>query len=318
MKLFNRLQEKLLQRDLKKNKTVGELVEKYPVSLLVEKGILKRYKDTAFYCADTKSGVLTYYQYTVYEDGTTPLYTMSGEKIGKEILQTKEYVTEHNGAPKYMIIQGFAKFENTERETSFAIYDKSGECVVPHGCYQELMITEKYSVLSMSERTIDQYVLRISNNQDEKYQKVLGNVNRPRALILGEDKMVTTKYSTIFYVRNFRELDTDEYTQNRVWFAQLDNNCTKSIKIDKRLVVKETYTLPQYIDRNKIYFDEDINAVYYFTDGKNPKRVNLRNGEEYDLLTLKKIEKTKETMSMKTSSSQMTESVIYSDDHVVL
>lgn len=317
MKLFNKLQEKLLQRDLNKNKTVGELVKKYPVSLLVEKGVLKRYKDTAFYCADTKSGVLTYYQYTMYEDGTTPLYTMSGEKIGKEILQTREYITKQEGAPKYMIIQGFAKFENTERETSYAIYDKNGECVVPHGCYQKLMITDRYSVLSMPSRTIDQCVTRISNDQDEKYQKVLGNVNRPRALILGENKIVTTKYSTIFAVRNLREWDTNEYAQNRVWFAQLDNNCTKSIKIDKRLAVKETYTLPEYIDIDKIYFDEDTNAVYYFTDGKNPKRVNLRNGDEVDLLSLKKIEKAK-TTSNKTESDLLHSSMLFADDHTVL
>ena len=317
MKLFNKLQEKLLQRDLNKNKTVGELVKKYPVSLLVEKGVLKRYKDTAFYCADTKSGVLTYYQYTMYEDGTTPLYTMSGEKIGKEVLQTKEYITKQEGAPKYMIIQGFAKFENTESEISYAIYDKNGECVVPHGCYQKLMITDRYSVLSMPSRTIDQCVTRISNDQDEKYQKVLGNVNRPRALILGENKIVTTKYSTIFAVRNLREWDTNEYAQNRVWFAQLDNNCTKSIKIDKRLAVKETYTLPEYIDIDKIYFDEDTNAVYYFTDGKNPKRVNLRNGDEVDLLSLKKIEKAK-TTSNKTESDLLHSSMLFADDHTVL
>lgn len=315
MKLFNRLQEKLLQRDLKKNKTVGELVEKYPVSLLVEKCVLKRYKDTAFYCVYTKSGVVQDLQ---CPNGYNNLYTVSGEEIGEEVFGSRVYLTKDRCNPsQYMIVAGHAEFGNTLDTKSYAIYDKSGECIVPHGCYQEVFITDNYTILSLSERKEGRsYVFRKSSDQDEQYQKILGNTICPHALIVGDDKIVPTRYSTIFPANKLSYVK--EYEPNTAWIAQDDYKNSKSIKIDKRLLIKETYPLPLYINKGRISYDEDAKVVYYFTEGNNPKRVNLRNGEEIDLFTLKKIEKNKETMSMKTSSSQMTESIIYSDDHVVL
>ncbi|MBR1987569.1 MAG: hypothetical protein IKA36_00875, partial [Clostridia bacterium] len=308
MKLFNKLQEKLLQRDLKNDKPVEYMVKKYPVSLLVEKGVLKRYKDTAFYCADTHSGVLKLAQYY----NMRALYTIGGEMIGEELYRSHAYLTkDDNNQSKYIIVAGHANFGNTNDTKSYAVYEKDGNCVVPHGCYQEIYMTDSYTILSLPERKYGKgnaYIFRKSDDQDERYQKILGNTICPQALIVGDEKIVTTKYSSIFSIRENKNSYTDEYVTNTIWFGQCDNICTKSLKIDKRLAVKETYKLPIYIDKNMIFFDEETKAMYYFTKGPSPKRVNLRNGEEVDLLSLKKIEKTKETMSMKTLSSQMTES----------
>lgn len=315
MKLFKRLQEKLLQRDLNKNKTVGELVKKYPVSLLVEKNVLKRYKDTAFYCADIESGVLDYCQYTI----STQLYTISGENIGKEVLQTKEYITKQEGAPKYMIIRGFAKFENTERESSYAVYDRNGECVIPHGCYQEAFMTENYTILSMPEKEEGKDpVCRISNDQDEKYMQILGNHISPYALIVGENKIITTKYARIFPIRENRFSDTNEYPTNAIWLAQQGLVGAKALKIDKKLSIRETFKFADnYVDRKNFFFDENSNAVYYLNNKNGTTRVNLRNGDEVDLLSLKKIEKTK-TTSNKTESGLLHSSMLFADDHTVL
>ena len=310
MKLFNRLQEKLLQKDLKKDIAVEKMVKKYPISLLIEKGVLTRYKDTAFYCADMDSGVLKLAQY--YDRDA--IYTINGEMIGFEVCKNNSYLNKKQySSSKFILVAADAKFGNTNNTRSIAIYEKSGKCVVPHGCYKEVYMTDAYTILSMPETQGNVSVYRVSKDIDENGKKIIGSLTYPQALIVGDNKIITTKYSAIFPLR------VDQYQTNTIWIAQNRILNTCSIKIDKKFSIRETYKFPTYnIDRKNFIHDDNLNTVYYLNKNNGLTRVNLRNGEEIDLLSLKKIEKTKETMSMKTSSSQMTESVIYSDDHIVL
>ena len=171
MKLLTKLQSRLLKRDIAKGKHSDYLAKSYPMSLLLENGEFERFANTEIFRSKS-----SHY-----------LYDINGNELG-------EYISDcHNG--KYIIVVGYHEFNKTDSEVSYAVYDREGKCVVPHGCYMNAHVAKDYAILSMPmEAPFADRPQRIQKSGDDEIvmpstgktltQTLGGSLTEPRALII--------------------------------------------------------------------------------------------------------------------------------------
>ena len=271
MKLLTKLQLRLLKRDIAKCKNSDHLAKNYPMSMLLESGEFERFANTELF--RSKSSHF--------------LYDISGNSIG-------EYLPAcHNG--KYIIVVNHEEFETSN---SYAIYDRDGKCVVPHGCYMNVHVAKDYAILSMPmEEPFADRPQRIKKAEDDEMvmpstgktlaQTLGGSLIEPRALIVTREEVAQTKYLSVCPapIRSY----VAPYDNNIVWIAQTENTKEVSLKFDKRMYLTETYSFP-YLSHSitDLFYEEEGTKHVYKIDTENRRRINLRTGQVVNLLNLRK------------------------------
>lgn len=313
MNLLKKLQIKLLQRDIKKEKSNDYLAKKYPMAMLLSNGVFRRFQNTQLY---------------VPKDSNN-LYNINGQSLGMYFKPGRQFISDdYNDKNRYIIISNEAKYKNDETTASFAIYDTNGECVVPHGCYPFAYQTDGYVVLSMPmEKQFYGKPERITSEKDDEtympstgksLKETIGDVKYPRVLIVTNNRIIKTDYTAITPAA-----ETDYFDQplanNIIWIAQKANNEEVSLKMDKRFYISETYSLPMFSHQDKelIYKDEENGGVYKIEiHNQIPRRINLRTGQMVNLITLKKSNLLKKDRVNETKLEE--EVVTASEEEVIL
>lgn len=292
MKIFEKISNRILDREIAKGKSLDFFIKKYTITRLEGKKLLTKFENTCFYVPDVKSKVLAGRVYN-----PKALYTKEGEYIGNYVFRDKGFLPENeNDYSKYVIVEGKAEFQHTNETTSYAVYDKDGKCIIPQGCYQTVYATQDYILLSMKPETkFETMALRIPSDQDESCIKLIGDVINPRVLIINKETFKRTDFlaiapaPTYYYNGN----GVADYENKTIWIANKGLR-TVSCRIDKSGRIRETAKLDR-VNLNgekSFYFDDNENAVYYIDmHGNRPRRTNLKTGEVIDLVTLKAEEK---------------------------
>lgn len=286
MGLIKNIQAILLKRDIEKGLGYRYLADKYPMSLLIEHKVFERFNNTELYKPQNGN----------------ELFSIKGDCLGAITPFTYKTLEES----KYIVVVNEnGVYENSIESQTYAVYDKSGRCVVPHSCYSLGYEAQDYMVLTMPmECQYGEYgrEYRIVRSTDEETvfestgkslkETLGGSFNMPRALIIARDRIITTQYLSV------EPVDVQEYVEpydnNIIWIAQKDNNESVTFKFDKRLFITETYRLPYFASSELVfYMDGKTNAVY-FIDGEKKVRINLRTGEQVSLLNLKRTKLSKQ------------------------
>ena len=274
MGLLKKLQYKLLEGDIAKGRPSEYLVDKYPMSMLLEKGVFARFENTEFY----------------WDKDVKDLYTLGGEYVGEVCPQ---YSNEN-----YIVVEDVAEYLNTEETTSYAIYDRTGKCAVPHGCYTTVFKAKDYVILTMPMQDETFYrAYRPVNDKDEKTvmeatgrsmaSTLGGSLVYPKPIVLTKDGIINLDYESVcpVPVKEFAE----PYENNMVWIGQKPSNQEVAFKFDKRMYITETYRLPMYTHEYLDMFCTEPGTAYVFLlDMENKKRINLRTGENVNLVNLKR------------------------------
>ena len=274
MGLLKKLQYRLLERDIAKGKQSEYLADKYPMSMLLEKGVFTRFENTEFY----------------WDGEHKDLYTLSGEYVG-------EFCSQYSN-DNYIVVEDVADYENTDKISSYAIYDKLGKCVVPHGCYPIVYKAKDYIVLTMpmEDETFDRSY-RLSSVDDKTKtmpstgksmtETLGGSLKYPKPIILTNDGIINLDYESVCPVPV--EAFVQPYENNIVWIGQKPSNQEVTFKFDKRMYITETYRLPMYTHEYLDLFCTEEGTNYVFLlDMENKKRINLRTGENVNLVNLKR------------------------------
>ena len=294
MGLIKKLQYRLLKRDIKKCKPSIYLANKYPMSMLVEVCVFRRYKNSELYTTTFSNGV----------------FGANGEFLGiphyLESQEESEYLILSKENPKTFI-------------SSVAVYDMNGDCVVPHDCYTYVYMAKDYAILTrpMEREYVGERVNREEKSIDEEtvfsstgktlLETLGGSYFEPRALIVAKDKIINTKYLSV------EPLDIPQYNvstleNNTIWIGQTDNQEEITFKLDKRLHITETYRLPYFSHEEEIFFAEEKKNAVYFLNTEDKTRINLRTGERVNLLNLKR-----EKLSKKQRFAELEQEVVQQD-----
>ena len=302
MGLLKKLQARLLKGDLAKGKSLEYLAEKYPMSLLIENKVFYRYKDSELY----------------WDKHESLLFNISGECLG----EICSFLPEDS---KYIIVEDVADYEFTDEVGSYAVYDKSGRCVVPHSCYPLAYQAKDYVILTMPmeddgfkrphrlEAIADRTTIMPST--DKTMQETLGgSLQYPKPLVITANEIINLDYMSVcpVPVKEFAQ----PYDNNMVWIAQKASNQEVTFKFDKRMYITETYRLPMYNHQHDYMFctEEGTNFVYLL-DMDAKKRINLRTGENVNLLNLKRRRLSKaERFAEDTVEEQSIEDVVAFDN----
>lgn len=288
MRLFKKMQERLLQRDIDKGKGSQYLAKKYQMALLLEKGAFERFKNTQFYAPKD----------------STALFKINGEFVGTYFRPGKQFpMAQQEDIKKYVVVLGeasYSKYDKGETKASFAVYDINAECVIPHGCYMNAYQANNYVVLSMPmDNRYCRKPERIETENDNEMKmpatgkslkESIGDTKNPRVLIVKEDEIVKTSYMAIQPAIS-KSWQDQPLANNIIWIAQKTNREEVALKLDKRYYITETYSLPMYSHQDTVHLYEDPeNGGVYKIEIKDqiPQRVNLRTGQLINLLTLKK------------------------------
>ena len=273
MGLLYNLQNRMLKRAIKKGKDSDYLADKFPMIMLLENG--------AFVCVDNS--------YIYKPVNSNKLYNVGGVLLGESI--------SDDLTADYIIVKNESEFENADENTSYAVYDREAKCVVPHGCYATVYQTENYVVLTMPmEDPIGGRVKRIRKEDDEEiYMSATGktlegtiyNLEFPKSLIVSKNKIVNTYYASMVPAP-IKEYNEQPLPYNIIWIAQTKNRAV-SVKLDKRLHIIETYSLPyySYTQPDLFYMNHATNDVYKLNvENQEPKRISLRTGKTVNLITM--------------------------------
>ncbi len=278
MSLLKNLQVRLLKRDVLKFKSADLLAKKYPMSLLIQNGIFERVEGTELYRANT---------------AVNDLYNINGEVLG--------YPCEFGNSESnnYLILaKEDGKFANSTSKETYAVYDKMGNCIVPHNCYSNCFVTEDYAILSTAmegskdinrEGRIQKEGdanLVLSSTPKTLAETLGGSTKNPKALIVSKDSVIATNYLSVQPLRVFGDMEV--YPNNTIWISQNQKEEEITFKLDKNLHITETYRFTLYSHLFEMFFiDGKTNAVY-FLDTENKRRINLRTGACVNLLNLKR------------------------------
>ena len=268
MSLIEKLQNKQLDKAIKKGKDSDYLADKFPMLMLLEKGVFERIEDTYIYkpiCCNK-------------------LYNVGGVLLGEKV--------SDDFTGNYIVVKGEGQFENADESISYAVYDREAKCVVPHGCYAAIYKTDDYTVLTMPmEHPVGGRVKRIKKEDDQDvYMPATGkiyNLECPKSLIVAKNRIVNTHYASMVPAP-IKEYNEQPLPYNIIWFAQTQNRAV-SVKLDKRLHIIETYSLPyySYMEPDLFYMNHETNDVYKLNvENQEPKRISLRTGKTVNLITM--------------------------------
>lgn len=304
MALLKKLQYRLLKRDIKKNKSYSYLANKYPISMLVEVGAFRRYKNSELYCPSSSYNI----------------FNANGECLG----YPKFFESGEDG--KYLVLSR----ENSKTFlTSVAVYDMNGDCFVPHDCYHNVYIAKDYVILTMpmekyyaGERIkrslkLDDETTVISATGKTLKETLGGSLLKPKALIVSKDKIINTKYLSV------EPLDLPQYNveileNNAIWIGQTEDKEEITFKLDKRLHITETYRLPYFSHEEEIFFAEEKKNAVYFLNTDDKTRINLRTGERVNLLNLKREKLSKKQRFAEEKQENMQQDAVLSFDNTAI
>ena len=263
MNLLNKLQTKLLERDLLKDKSSDYLAKNYPMSMLLGCGAFERFENSELY-RSKKSHVL---------------YNSRGDRLGVSLAETfPACPTETvpacpNG--KYIIVSNKEKL---------AVYDKDGKCEVAEGIYPNIFLAKDYVVLTLE---MDEPFISRPKIYSEDKDRLIEALGGTKAVIVTNDEIIQTKYMSICPapISSY----CSPFDNDIVWIAQTENKKEVALKFDKRMYLTETYELPymSHAVSDLFYEEEGTNHVYKI-DTQKMVRINLRTGQVVNLLNLKK------------------------------
>ena len=276
MNLLKKLQTKLLQKDVKNGKNPESLAEKYPMSMLVQNKIFERIENTELYRHNSL---------------VNELYNIEGKLLGNPCLFSDDC--------QYVIVsKNDGEFKNGTGTLSYAVYDKQGNCVVPHNCYSRCYFTEGYAMLSTAmkpshymdrEERIEQAgdnCLKMSATGMSLVETLGGSTINPKTLVIASDRIITTNYISVEPLKPYGELEV--YPRNTVWISQNEKNEEITFKFNKNLKLLETYRLPMYSHNIELFFIDSNTGAVYLLDTENKRRINLRTGDYINLLNLRR------------------------------
>lgn len=271
MNLLNKLQTKLLERDLLKDKSSDYLAKNYPMSMLLGCGAFERLENSEIY-RSKKSHVL---------------YNSIGVCLGVNLAETVPVCP--NG--KYIIVSNKEKL---------AVYDREGKCEITEGMYPNIFLAKDYAVLTL--QMDEPFISRpkIYSGDKDCLIEALGGT---KAVIVTNDEIIQTKYMSICPapISSY----CSPFDNDIVWIAQTENKKEVALKFDKRMYLTETYELPymSHTVSDLFYEEEGTNHVYKI-DTKKMVRINLRTGQVVNLLNLKKSRLSKKERFAQTIKSQ--------------
>lgn len=285
MNLLNKLQTKLLERDLLKDKSSDYLAKNYPMSMLLSCGAFERFENSELY-RSKKSHVL---------------YNSRGVRLGVHLAETFPACPTENvpACPngKYIIVSNKEKL---------AVYDREGKCEIIEGVYPNIFLAKDYAILTL--QMDEPFISRpkIYSGDKDCLIEALGGT---KAVIVTNDEIIQTKYMSICPapISSY----ASPFDNDIVWIAQTENKKEVALKFDKRMYLTETYELPymSHAVSDLFYEEEGTNHVYKI-DTQKMVRINLRTGQVVNLLNLKKSRLSKkERLAEAKASEVLTENV---------
>ena len=299
------IQKMLLNKDIEKNRGELYLAKNYPMSMLVDAGAFKRYKNSELYCPTSSNYI----------------FNANGEFLGNpkyfENAEESNYLVLTRENPKTFL-------------SSVAVYDLNGDCVVPHDCYCYVYMAKDYAILTMpmdkeyvgsrawrEEKSTDKETFLTSTGKT-LLETLGGSFSQPRVLVVGKDKIINTRYLSV------EPLDIPQYNvaqleNNTIWIGQTENKEEITFKFDKRMRLLETYRLPYFSHEEEIFFATKlISKGIFYLDTEGKRRVNLRTGEYVDLMTLKKTKLSKAERFAELKQEDIQQDAILAVDDVVI